>query len=131
MIFSNYDKLPKIAKQYHLLQGIGLIAYGVILYMGADSLKSFLMISTYFVLMYGLFEIFFIFGVLSSKHKINKGILMSRIVAGGLNLIGGFILLMTTLSNEIDGLLMARILIMIAGIGIAIFARKLAKSDLL
>ncbi|GAA3508528.1 hypothetical protein GCM10022393_19900 [Aquimarina addita] len=131
IIFSKNDQLPKIANQYHLFQGLGLIAYGVILFFLAESLNSFLLISTYFVLMYGLFEIVLIFGVMSSKHKINKGILMSRIVAGALNLLGGFILLLVTLSNKMNGLIIASILIVIAGIGIVIFARKLVKNDLL
>lgn len=131
VVFSKNEKLPKIASQYHAFQGFGLAAYGIILFFMANSLTSFLMISTYFVLMYGLFEVFFIFGVMNSKYKINKGIFMSRLVAGGLNLIGGFILLMATMSKEKDGLLMASILIIIAGFSIVIFAYRLDKNKLL
>jgi hypothetical protein len=124
-IFSKYDKLPKIANQYHMAQGIGLIIYSVIILSSVISLKAFLMISIYFILMYGLFELIFVFGVLSSKHKINKEVLMSRIVAGGLNLIGGFIVLITSLNNERSGLLITSALIIIGGLSLVLFTRKL------
>ncbi|WP_271766635.1 hypothetical protein [Aquimarina algiphila] len=130
-IFSKYDKLPKIANQYHILQGLGLIIYGAIVATSVNSLKSFLMVSTYFILMYGLFEIVFAFAVMTSSYKINKGILMSRLVAGGLNLLGGFILLMATLNNEMEGLLITSLLIIIGGISLVVFARKIRVKALL
>lgn len=129
IIFSGYDKLPKIAKKYHIAQGAGLIVFAVCMATIPESLKSFLMVVSYFVLMYGLFEIIFTFGVLGSNHKINKRIMMSRIVAGVLNLIGGFVLVLTSLKDEATGLTIASILIIIAGASIAIFAFRLRKME--
>ncbi|WP_147405053.1 hypothetical protein [Aquimarina sp. AD10] len=131
IVFSKYEKIPRIAQQYHIIQGVGLVAYAIILFFLANSLPSFLMITTYFVIMYGLFEIIFIFGVLNAKHTINKSILMSRAIAGGLNLVGGFFLLLASLNDEIQGLSIAALLISIGGLSIAIFAHKLSVKDIL
>ena len=130
IIFSNYEKLPTIAKKYHVAQGLGLIVFAACIATIPDSLKSFLMVTTYFVIMYGLFEIIFAFGVLGSNHKINKGIMMSRIIAGALNLLGGFVLLLSSLQNETTGLTIAGVLIILAGSSVAIFAAKLRNMEL-
>ena len=130
-IFSNYDKLPKIANQYHKIQGIGLIVYAIIIISSITTLKSFLITSTYFILMYGLFELIFSFAVLNSNHEINKGILMSRLVAGGLNLLGGFILLLTSLSSERNGLIITSVLIIIGGLSQVIFIKTLRDKEIL
>lgn len=127
LLFSKYDKLPKIAKQYHFVQGLGFIVYGVSVLALVTSLHNFLLTTIYFVIMFGLFELIFAFGVLNSKHTINKEILISRILAGIVNLIGGFILLMMTFEEVQKGLLFTSILMAIGGISILIFASKVRK----
>lgn len=124
-LFSKYKEIPSIAKQYHLAQGIGLITYGVVVWSLVNSLESFLMFTTYFIMSFGLFELLFSSAVLTSKFKFNKKILMSRLVAGGINVIGGFILLMATLDNVMDGLLAASVLLIIGGLSLFIFSRKI------
>ena len=109
-LFSKNKELPKVANQYHMTQGIGLIVYGILVGFSVDSLESFLLTTTYFIMAYGLFEIFFAFVVLSSKHSIDKGILLSRLIAGAINLVGGFVLLMATMDNVMDGILIASVL---------------------
>ena len=124
-LFSKNERLPKIAKQYHMAQGLGLLFFAIAIYAFTDSLTSFLMLSTYFILVYGLFEIVFIFAVLNTKHNINKKILFSRMAAGIINLVGGFALLLSSISNEATALIIASILIIIGGVSIILFARKL------
>ncbi|WP_299365798.1 hypothetical protein [Winogradskyella sp.] len=124
-LFSKHKELPKVANQYHMAQGVGLIIYGVIVGSSVNSLESFLLTTTYFIVAYGLFELLFAFTVLSSKHKINKRILMSRLIAGAVNLIGGFILLMATMDNVMDGLLTASILVILGGISLLVFSRRI------
>lgn len=127
LLFSNYDKLPKIAKQYHAIQGIGFMIYAVIILVLITSLSGFLLTTIYFIIMFGMFELLFAFGVLNSKHTINKEILMSRILAGVMNLVGGFILLMMTFEDEKKGLLFASILVAIGGVSMLIFSSKISK----
>ena len=125
--FSNNSNLPKIAKLYHKIQGISLILFAFLIIALPNTLQSFLMIVTYFVLMFGIFELTFALNALSSKHKINTNILISRLVAGAINLIGGFILLLTTLNDEFKGISIASILIIIGGFSIIYFAQYLKK----
>lgn len=125
LLFSNYDKIPKVGKQYHLAQGLGLIGYAAAIVFIQDTLPKFLLITTYFVIAYGLFELTFTLAVLNSNHKINKTILLSRLIAGGVNLIGGFVLLLSSLSNPLTGLSIASILILIGGLSILVFIRDL------
>lgn len=127
ILFSRYDILPKIAKQYHTIQGIGFIIYATFIFGLISSLNGFLLTSIYFVIMFGLFELLFAFAVLNSKHTINKHIMMSRIVSGIVNLLGGFILLMVTFDNEKQGLLFTSILLVIGGISMLIFSGKVRK----
>ncbi|MCK8522225.1 hypothetical protein M0D21_11630 [Aquimarina sp. D1M17] len=126
-IFSKYDKLPKVAIEYHTIQGIGLITYAIIMTLIIDSLSSFLMLTTYFIIMYGLFEILFSFMVLNSNHSINKRILLTRLTAGAINLIGGFILLLSSLSNLDKGIVIAGVLIIIGGVSFVIFSNRIEK----
>ena len=130
MVFASYGRLPQIAKNYHMVQGLGLITFGGVVWTIADSLQAFLWVTTYFVVMFGLFEVVFAFGVLNSKHTINKGILRSRLVAGVINLIGGFVLLLATLQNPKSGIQIASILIAIGGLSLVNFARNLRKMEL-
>lgn len=124
-MFSKYKDLPKVANQYHMAQGVGLMLFGIVVWSLANSLDSFLLLTTYFIIVYGLFELFFAFSVLNSKHNINKAILTSRLLAGGINLIGGFILFILTMNNPMDGLLIASVLIGLGGVSLLIFSRKL------
>ncbi len=130
MVFSNYDMLPQIARKYHIVQGFGMATFGSVVWALADSMEAFLLVTTYFVIMYGLFELVFSFGVLNSKHKINKGILMSRLVTGAINLIGGFILLLVTLKSPNSGIQIASVLITLGGLSLANFARNLRRMEL-
>ncbi|MEO0901075.1 MAG: hypothetical protein AAFY00_03330, partial [Bacteroidota bacterium] len=50
-VFSSYNGLPQIAKKYHIVQGLGLVAFGGVVWAMADSLEKFLLITTYFVIM--------------------------------------------------------------------------------
>jgi len=124
LLFSRYKKLPNVANQFHFAQGIGFIVYAIILVGLIDSLKGFLLTTIYFIIMFGLFELLFAFFVLNSRHKINKGILMSRIMAGIVNLIGGFVLLLVTFEDYNNGLLFASILFAISGISLLLFSSK-------
>jgi len=124
-LFSKSTNIPKIANQYHALQGFGLILYGVFIISIANSLEIFLIITTYFVLIFGIFEITFSFAVMNSKHLINIKIMASRIITGAINLLGGFVLLMVTLDNPLHGLIVASILLFLGGTSLVIFSRKI------
>lgn len=125
MLFSKVNSTNKIAKQFHLIQGVGLIIFAVLIVTIPENLKSFLSITTYFILFFGLFEISFIFSVLNSKSKLNKNILFIRLAAGIVNLLGGFILMITLFKDTLSALSIAGVLILVGGLCMVWFSTKL------
>ena len=127
LLFSKANAQHKIAKQFHFLQGVGMITFAAIITFLAKDLQGLLQIISFFLLVYGLFELIFAFSVLSSNFKINMSILMTRLVTGGVTLVGAFILFMSMLDDLNQGLMIAGILIAIGGLGFLIFSRKISK----
>lgn len=116
-LYAQANKEHKIAKQFHLIQGLGLLIFSVLIAVIPDSLESFLRITTYFILVFGIFEITFIFSVLNAKEKLNKNILFMRLAAGIVNLLGAFILLLALLQDVSTALNIAGLLIALGGLG--------------
>ncbi|CAL2104587.1 conserved membrane protein of unknown function [Tenacibaculum sp. 190130A14a] len=125
MQFANANKTHSIAKTYHLLQGIGMIAFAIAIIFLPTSLESFLTIVTFFTMVYGILEIIFSFSVLNTSHKLKMNMLIVRIISGAFNLIGGFILFMALLNNVKTGLTVAGVLIVSAGLSYTIFSSKI------
>lgn len=126
IMFANANKEYNIPKNFHLLQGIGMITFAIALVVIPNSLKSFLMVVTFFTMVYGLIELVFTFSVLNSNYKINSSVLMARIITGILNLIGGFTLFMSALGKTPEtGVLIAGILIALGGLAFVMFAKKI------
>ncbi len=126
-MFANANKQHKLANQYHAAQGIGMIIFAVIIGLGAENLGDFLKYITYFMLFFGLIEIIFAFMALNSSQKLNTGILISRFIAGLFNLIGAVVILATSVTDEINGLLIAGILVIIGGIAFIVFSFRIRK----
>lgn len=124
-LFSSANKQNKKAYNYHLIQGIGLIIFGIISYLFFEKTETFELITVFFLIMFGFFEIIFAFNVLNSGEEINRNILYSRLIVGGLSLIGGFVMLMTSFSNSLTALYVAGILIAFGGLSLIIFSQKI------
>ncbi len=62
---------------------------------------------------------------MNSKTKIIMEMLIYRLVAGFITAIGALILLLTTLSNENEGLVIAGLLTVLIGISNIIYAKKI------
>lgn len=127
MVFSGANKHIRIASQFHMIQGIGLLVFAIVIAFLPNSLESFLMYFTYFVLVFGLFEIMFAFFVMNSKETIPKNILIVRMLGGFVTSIGAVILLLTTITDKYDGLTAAGVLTILIGIANIIFASKVKK----
>ncbi|MEO1009681.1 MAG: hypothetical protein AAFX53_00150 [Bacteroidota bacterium] len=125
LLFSQANKHHNIAKNFHLLQGLGMIAFAVVIGTMAHSLEGFLKFVTFFLMVYGLFELMFSFSVLRTKYKIDKSILATRLVVGLINFIGAFVVFMTLLKNPYKGLLVAGILVVLGGLGFLFFANRI------
>ncbi|WP_299159295.1 hypothetical protein [uncultured Tenacibaculum sp.] len=125
--FANANKIHSLAKNYHLLQGLGMISFAIAIIFLPTSLESFLTIITFFTMVYGILELIFSFSVLNTNHKLKMNMLVVRIISGAFNLIGGFILFMTLLNNIETGLTIAGILIILGGISFSVFSLKIKK----
>ena len=126
-MFSRANGQHKIAKTFHLLQGVGLMTFAVIIAIWPDTLTMFLKITTYFVMVYGLFELMFAFSVLRSSYKLDVSILITRLLVGLVNLVGSFILFMALWKSTGLGLQVAGFLIVLGGIGFMRFASRVKK----
>ncbi len=126
-LFSEANKHHKIARQYHLLQGAGMIIFSILIGVNAKSLVEFLQYITFFMGTFGIIEILFGFMALNSGYKLNYRILLSRLVSGFLNALGAVIIIMTSVTDEINGLLIAGVLVILGGLGFVIFSSKIEK----
>ena len=123
--YSIANKDIKAASQFQLLQGIGLLIFAGVIAFLADGLTSFLMYVSYFMLMFGLIEIVMSFSVVNSKTKIIMEMLIYRLVGGFITAFGAVILLLTTFSDENQGLVIAGLLTVLIGISNIIYAKKI------
>ncbi|MCL6266563.1 hypothetical protein [Flagellimonas myxillae] len=128
-IFSQVNGQHKVAKTFHFLQGAGLMTFAILIAIWPDTLDMFLKMATYFIMVYGLFEIMFAFSVLRSSFKVDKSILMTRLMVGAINFIGSFVLFMSLLKSTSSGLSVAGFLIVLGGLGFIIFANRIKKID--
>lgn len=126
-LFSQVNGQHKIAKTFHLLQGLGLMSFAIIIAILPDTLDMFLKITSYFIMVYGLFELMFAFSVLRSSFILDKSILMTRLMVGLINFIGSFVLFMSLLKSTSSGLSVAGFLIVLGSIGFIIFANRINK----
>ena len=123
-LFSTANKQHKLANQYHGIQGVGVILFALLIGFGANDLGDFLKYVTYFMLFFGFIEILFGFMALNSSQKLNIGILIYRFISGFFTLIGGVLILVTSITNEISGLSIAGVLVALSGLAIIIFSYK-------
>ena len=126
-LFSEANKHHKIARQYHLLQGVGMIIFAILIAIAPENLSDFLRYVTYFMLLFGFIEILFGFMALNTGGKLKMGILISRFIAGFFNLIGAVLILVTSATDEIRGLMIAGALILIGGIAFIVFSFRIRK----
>lgn len=126
-MFSDANPQHKLAKQYHMAQGIGMVTFAVVIGLGSENLGDFLKYVTYFVLFFGLIELLFAFMALNSSQKLNIGILISRFVAGFFNLIGAVLILLTSITDEVSGLMIAGVLVVLGGLAFVMFSFRIRK----
>ncbi|MEP5338559.1 MAG: hypothetical protein ABJL44_03620 [Algibacter sp.] len=125
-LFSTKNSHFRIAKQYHLLQGIGLTICGLLVAMLPNSLEDFLMYIAYFVLLLGFLEFTFAYQVLNAKIKnFNWNMIISRFIAAMISFISAIVLLLNSVDNPLTGLMIAGAVTIIGGISILLFANKI------
>lgn len=100
-----------------MLLGFGMVVFALVITTVANDLERFLKLTTYFLMVYGLFEITFSFSVLRTKFTMNKSILITRLLVGAINTIGAFTLFLTMLKDLKQGLTIPSILIWLGGVG--------------
>jgi|GEM_PF-2570595 len=129
-LFSAANKHYKLARQYHLLLGVGMITFAILIGVGPEGLEVFQKKITYFMVMFGLVEIMFGFMALSSSEKINMGALGFRFFTGFCNLTGAVLILATSATDEMNGLMISGGLVILGGIAFILFSFKIRKIDI-
>tara|TARA_B110001469_G_scaffold41646_1_gene41151 strand:- start:3161 stop:3661 length:501 start_codon:yes stop_codon:yes gene_type:complete len=82
LLFYSANKKYKIPSQFQFLQGLGLITYAIVIFLFPKSLLQFLMVTSCFIMLFGITEIGFSFSVLNSSSKTFKEPLVFRIIGG-------------------------------------------------
>ncbi len=128
-MFATRNRTHKVAYQYHLLQGVGMMVFAMLIFIFARDLGGFLKYVSYFIGAFGLIEILFGFMATSTGQSLSMKVLFSRLTAGFFNLVGSVVLLLVTLSNEYAGLMIAGVLVVLGGTAFILFANRIAKSS--
>ncbi len=128
-LFAQANKQHPLAFPYHSAQAGGLTLFGMLIAFIPQSLSEFLDFVSYFMMAYGLIEIIYAFSALTSNHQLKKEILMSRFLAGFFGLIGSFILLITNLTNESNGIILAGLLVTLGGCAFVAFSVFIKSKD--
>lgn len=123
--FASINREVKVAYQYHIIQGIVFIIFGLIIGFGAKNLNVFLKYATYFIIFLGLFDIIYGFALVNSNYNWTWEKLLFKSFGGFLGLIGGVAILATSITNQHSGLMITGIMTTIMGIGTIDFATKL------
>lgn len=126
-LFSEANKHYKLARQYHLLLGISMIAFAILISINSNGLEAFQQNITYFMAMFGLIEIMFGFMALNSKEKLNMGALGFRFFTGFCNLVGAVLILATSVIDEMNGILLSGSLVFVGGIAFIFFSFRIKK----
>lgn len=126
-MFSSANKQHKLTNQYHMIQGVGAIVFAVIIGLSTNDLSCFLRHVVYFMLFFGLVEFIYAFLTLNSSQSLNVSILISRFIAGLLNVTGAVLILATSVTNEISSLMIAGSLVFLGGLSFIIFSIRLRK----
>jgi uncharacterized membrane protein HdeD (DUF308 family) len=130
LLFSSKNSQFRLAKQYHLIQGIGFTICGVLVAIVPKSLEDFLMYISYFVLLSGFLEFIFAFQILNAKIKnFNWNMIISRFIAAILSFIAAIVLLLNLMDNSLTGLLIAGVVTIIGGLSILIFSNKIKNAN--
>ena len=123
--FSREIKGHNVGRQFYLLQALGMLVFGILIVVIADSLESFLNFVTYFVMCFGILEFSFVLMSFNIGLTIRWNIIIYRIVSGFSAMIGAMILLFITMTDSMQGLIIAGTLMLINGLAFGVFAQKL------
>jgi uncharacterized membrane protein HdeD (DUF308 family) len=124
LVFSLYRNLPNHANRLHLVQGIASIVFGLFVLLMIDTSRNFFLAMLYFVIVFGMFEILFSF---LTQKSIPRFVILSRLMAGIVNFIGGIVLLMVTMIFSIETFFHTSILITFSGVSMLLFASNVRK----
>ena len=130
IIFSNSNPQAKKPAQYHMIQGSALIFFGVLFGLASKNLENFLSYATYFILFFGFFEIIMGFLLVNSAFKFKWSNLLFRFLGGLLGVMGAILILATSTTDEMSGLMMTGIITALIGIGVVIFSIKIRNAPI-
>jgi len=118
----------KIPSTYHRLHGAGMFAYACAILFFAFDLNKFLLITSSFIVYYGIAETIFCFQLLMLKQKnIIPKVVVIRFILGCFIALGGILILTTSFFNLIDSLLTAGIVLIFIGINLFMFRSVLTR----
>jgi hypothetical protein len=110
----------QVPLNYHLLHAICLAIYGFAIILYSESVESFLNISAFFILYYGISEIIFGLQLLMLKASVSFKIIAIRLVVGLIIGFGAVLILTTSFHSQIGAILGEGVVFIIMGLNLLI-----------
>lgn len=123
--FSQSIKDHYVGKQFHFLQALGMMTFGILVFFASDSLEEITTFASYIVMIFGFLEIGFGFMFFNSGLKLKWDIVIYRFVSGFLSIVGAMVILFSSMEDKNTGLIIVGCLLIMRGITFTFLAQKL------
>lgn len=109
------------------LIGVGLIVYAIAVAFYVGDLRSFLIITSFFLLLYGVVEIIFSFGVLNQRGRPGWNVILFKVITGFVASIGAMWILIVAPEDANIALLFSGLVIFLIGVSFMMVSPYLGK----
>jgi hypothetical protein len=114
-IASSKSTSSKLPLKYNGLQAIGMLVYGVAIFVYASTFERFISITMVFLLFFGIMEMLFGFNAISVQREIGMRVIVTRMFIGFLMTIGAVVFLGFAF-HLVIAVLLAGILFFLSGV---------------
>lgn len=122
---SSVESVISLKSQW--LIGVGLIVYAAVVTFYANDLRSFLMATSFFLLLYGIVEVIFTFGVLNQRGRPEWKVILLKVITGFVASIGAMWILITAPEGANVALLFSGLITFLTGVSFALVSPYLGK----
>lgn len=112
----------EIPMRYNSLQGLGMLAYALAIFIYASTLERFIFVTMIFALYFGITEMIFGFQLMRYKTRISMAVIIFRMASGFILTIGAVLILTIAVLDKNASLLFTGLLIALSGINFIWFA---------
>jgi len=128
-ITSSKSRHLQTSLKYHRLHAAGLLLYALAVLFLATDTENFILITSFFLIYYGITEIIFSLQLLMIKEKLSLRRIVFRLVLGLLIAIGAVVIIVKSYVDQNQAILASGIVLLVCGANIVIFKTLLQSLD--